>query len=281
MAIRYLGVVVLLVLFASTALAQQIYTWKDKKGQWHFSDSPPTGTTVQKVKGTKAAPQSSPATSPYAKPSESPAAGSRSKEEAVSKLPGAPPSDVSRKDLIDRWLLLLPPNTQTGIDDSRPFSEWRPWQSFDSAEACKRVRVAMISRGINSPQSPVLFGGSAGGLAYLALKRGGRCISSIEFKPSKEANVIVVIATVGRAQRGPNAPALIGRVFNRGQATARNVVVKYQALNARGLTVGKGKIHTIPHDIPGLALAEFRGEIPGGANVSGLRVNTELDWSKN
>jgi hypothetical protein len=27
-------------LFLSKASAQQIYKWKDQKGQWHFSDSP-------------------------------------------------------------------------------------------------------------------------------------------------------------------------------------------------------------------------------------------------
>ncbi len=37
---------------------------------------------------------------------------------------------------------------------------------------------------------------------------------------------------------------------------------------------------TIPPDIPGLTAAEFRGEIKGGAGVNGLRVNTEVVWSK-
>jgi len=62
----------------------------------------------------------------------------------------------------------------------------------------------------------------------------------------------------------------------------RGIGVKYKALNAHGFTVGKGKIRTIPHDIPGLTFAEFQGEISGGgAGVRGLRVDTEVDWSKN
>ncbi len=35
--------VVLAVLFAQSALAQQFYKWKDQKGQWHYSDFPPSG----------------------------------------------------------------------------------------------------------------------------------------------------------------------------------------------------------------------------------------------
>ncbi len=63
MAIRLLSVVVLLVLFAFTASAQQIFKWKDKKGQWHFSDTPPPGVTTKKVRGLDISPKSSPATS--------------------------------------------------------------------------------------------------------------------------------------------------------------------------------------------------------------------------
>ncbi len=70
MAIRLLSIV-LLVLFASTASAQQIFKWKDKKGQWHFSDTPPPGVTAKKVKGLDISPKSSPATFPYAKPEQS------------------------------------------------------------------------------------------------------------------------------------------------------------------------------------------------------------------
>jgi len=50
MAIRLLSVVVLLVLFASTASAQQIYKWKDGKGQWHFSNTPPSDVETNKVR---------------------------------------------------------------------------------------------------------------------------------------------------------------------------------------------------------------------------------------
>jgi flagellar motility protein MotE (MotC chaperone) len=63
MAIRLLSVIVLIVLFAFTASAQQIFKWKDNKGQWHFSDTPPPGITAEKVKGLDISPKSSPATS--------------------------------------------------------------------------------------------------------------------------------------------------------------------------------------------------------------------------
>jgi len=51
MASRFTSVLVLLVLFSSVAFAQQIYKWKDNKGQWHFSDNPPAKVRAEKVKG--------------------------------------------------------------------------------------------------------------------------------------------------------------------------------------------------------------------------------------
>jgi hypothetical protein len=41
--------VVLAVLSAQLALAQEIYRWKDEKGQWHYSDFLPPGVTAQKL----------------------------------------------------------------------------------------------------------------------------------------------------------------------------------------------------------------------------------------
>ena len=40
---------VLAVLFAQSASAQQIYKWKDEKGQWHYSDFLPNGVTAEKL----------------------------------------------------------------------------------------------------------------------------------------------------------------------------------------------------------------------------------------
>ncbi len=68
--IRLLSIV-LLVSFAFTTSAQQIFKWQDKKGQWHFSDTPPPGVTPEKVRGLDISPKSSPAISPYEKPEQS------------------------------------------------------------------------------------------------------------------------------------------------------------------------------------------------------------------
>ena len=52
MAIRLLSIVVLLVLFASTALAQQINVWKDENGKWQYSLYQPPGVTATERRGT-------------------------------------------------------------------------------------------------------------------------------------------------------------------------------------------------------------------------------------
>ena len=61
MANRFISLVVLLVFLAPTALAQQIYKWKDGKGRWHFSNAPPSGTTVEKVMEGRSVPKAVPA----------------------------------------------------------------------------------------------------------------------------------------------------------------------------------------------------------------------------
>src|SRR5215813_669699 len=40
---KQLVFVVLVVLFAQSASAQQIYKWRDEKGQWHYADFLPIG----------------------------------------------------------------------------------------------------------------------------------------------------------------------------------------------------------------------------------------------
>jgi len=262
MAIRFLSVVVLIVFFAPTASTQQMFKWKDKKGQWHFSDTPPRRVTAEKVRGLDISPRSSPATSPYSKPSVSSHAGSGSKEKAVPKLPTERTSNTPQTGLASRWLLLL--------------GDGNPWESFDSAETCARYREIMI---VNTTQSVRFSAFSASGLAYSPYL-ASHCTSSDAFKSSKEADVIVVLTQVGRDQSGVIRYIMAGRVFNRGETTAKNVVVKYQARNARGTTVRKGEIRTVPHDIAGLTSAEYRSPISGGADFSGLSIRTEVDWSK-
>ncbi len=261
MAIRLLSVVVLLVLFAFTASAQQIYRWKDKKVQWHFADTAPPGVTAEKVRGLDISPKSSPATSPYSKPSVSSPAGSGSKEKAVSKLPTERTSDTPQTGLASRWLLLL--------------SNGKPWQSFDSAEACARYREILIKNSVQQVED------REGDFSIFIRYRGSRCTPSDAFKPSKEANIILVSKVLGRAKFGASRYILTGRVFNRGQTTAKSVRVKYQVRNTRGITVSKGSIKTVPSNIEGLMSAEFSRNIQWASSLRPISVHTEVDWSKN
>ena len=107
-----------------------------------------------------------------------------------------------------------------------------------------------------------------------------RCISLAEFKPSKEANVIVSVTSLGSDPGGFSTWVLYGRVFNGGQTTARNVVVRYRVRDARGIIYANGEILPAPHDIPPLTFAEYRGQIVGSAGGSDRWVETEAKWSK-
>ena len=58
-------------------------------------------------------------------------------------------------------------------------------------------------------------------------------------KPSPSANVIITsFKRVGKS----TSARLVGRVFNRGEATAKNVVVLYQVRNPHGSVMVRGKI---------------------------------------
>jgi len=107
-----------------------------------------------------------------------------------------------------------------------------------------------------------------------------RCISLAEFKPSKEAKVIVAVTSVGSDPGGFSTWVLYGRVFNGGQATAQNVVVRYRVRDARGIIYANGEILPAPQDIPPLTFADYRGQIVGLAGGSDRWIETEAKWSK-
>ena len=95
--------------------------------------------------------------------------------------------------------------------------------------------------------------------------------------PSPEANVIVTkFKRVGRS----TSARLVGRVFNRGEATAKNVVIEYQVRNPHGVTKVKGKINAIPKNMPGKTFADFNGRIVGITDFNGLSIHTEPKWRK-
>lgn len=254
---------VLLVFFTSMALAQPIYEWKDEKGQTHFSDFLPPGVTGKKVIADTPAPEVAPAV-PRAQPSIPPSVGGEREEKAVPKVPTA------RSDR--RWLLIFPPVTQVRTDDSKPFSGWTPARFFDSDEACNREKAISIANSFlsSSDESP--------SVNFQLLN--SNCIPASEFVTGKEADVIVIATQFEPVAQGFSSHLLSGKVFNRGQATARNVMTKYQIRVANGSVLMQGEIPTSPSDIPGLTFAEFHTPIIGGPSLYGLSVQAEASWSK-
>ena len=120
--------VVLAVLFAQSALAQQFYKWKDEKGQWHYSDFPPSGVTAEKMETGDNAQKSA------SQPSVSSTAEQKKTEDSSDRsTQGA--SDVDPLGSANRRLLVFPPS-----DPSKPLSEWIPVESFDSVEECSRAK---------------------------------------------------------------------------------------------------------------------------------------------
>jgi hypothetical protein len=166
-------------------------------------------------------------------------------------------------------LLVFPP-----FDPGKPLSEWIPVQSFDSAVECTRALPIGVST-VESTDFPRQ--------TWVSVNFGAvhsRCISLAEFKPPKEANVIVAVTNVGSDPGGFSTWRLYGRVFNGGQTTAQKVVVRYRVRDARGIIYGNGEILPALQDIPPLTFAEYRGQILGSAGGSDRWVETEAKWSK-
>jgi hypothetical protein len=253
--------VVLAVLFAQSALAQQFYKWKDKKGQWHYSDFPPSGVTAEKL-GT------GDTQTLEVQPSVSSTSGQKKAEDSSDHTTQAA-SDVDPLGSATRYLLVFPP-----FDPGKPLSEWIPVQSFDSAAECFRA----LQFGVSIVESTDFPRDTRASVNFGTLN--SRCISLAEFKPPKEANVIVAVTSVGSDPGGFSTWVLYGRAFNGGQTTARNVVVTYRARDARGIIYANGEIPTVPQDIPPLMFAEYRGQILGSAGGSDRWVETEARWLK-
>jgi hypothetical protein len=254
--------VVLAVLFAQSALAQQFYKWKDEKGQWYYSDFPPSGVTAEKL-GTGDTPQTL-----EVQPSVSSTGEQRKTEDSSGRLiQGA--LDVDPLGSTPRYLLVFPP-----FDPGKPPSEWIPVQSFNSAAECFRA----LQFGVSIVESTDFPRDTRASVNFGTLN--SRCISLAEFKPLKEANVIVAVTSVGSDPGGFSTWVLYGRVFNGGQTTAQKVVVRYQVRDARGIIYANGEILPAPQNIPPLTFAEYRGQIVGSAGGSDRWVETEAKWSK-
>ena len=174
--------VVLAVFFAHSALAQQFYKWKDQKGQWHYSDFPPSEVMAQKME-TVDIPQS------VSQPFVSLTSGQKKAEDSSDHTTKAA-SDVDPLGSAPRYLLVFPP-----FDPGKPLSEWIPMQSFDSAAECFRA----LQFGVSIVESTDFPRDTRASVNFGTLN--SRCISLAEFKPLKEVNVIVAVTSVGSDPR--------------------------------------------------------------------------------
>jgi len=260
MACRFLSVLVFLAFFSSIAWAQQIYKWKDNKGQWHFSDAPPAEVRAEKVRGLDIGPI--PPMPPQIAEPPTPSEGSESKEKPVSRVPTEQQSPPSAGQSPNRWLLVL--------------SDGKPWDSFNSEMECQRYWDVYVRKALaKHPDS------SRG--QYFHPLFSSKCISSGTKGFYKGANVIMV---VNQIRRDPNFNVFVltGRVFNYGLTTARNVVVKYRGRKPNGKII-QGNIRLVPADLPGLTAAEFKGRILPSHNLKFqkrhmLKFQTEVVWLK-
>ena len=253
----------LLIVTGETAFAQPIYRWKDEKGQWHFSNVSPPGVAGTKIIESNSNPTEMPLSTPSASPDISSSSGNEDQDKAVPKVSSS--SEVSLKSSDRRWLLIFPPITPARMANSQRFSGWTPQQFFDSDKACNLHKALLI----NSLGFPVNFE-----------LLNSECIPAFDFVIGKEPDVIIVAAEFQPVAPGFSSYLVAGKVFNRGQTAARNVVTKYRIQNADGVIITQGEVPTSPDQMPGLSFAEFRSPSIGGMELDGLSVHAEAHWSK-
>jgi hypothetical protein len=257
MGIVLLFFVVLPLLFTQASLGQQMYRWKDEKGQWVYSNFVPSGAAAEKMGTGDTAPQSPLQLS-------LPATGESKKPAIKSDRPSQSASDPDSMASANRRLLVFPP-----ADTRKPLSEWIPLESFANTEECDKARALQIASAV--AQGPGFF-------YTLSPDINSRCISLAEFKPSEEANVIVILTRIGYDPSGFTSSVIYGKVFNRGQTTARSVVIKYQVRDTVGTIYSAGEIPTTPINLSPIMFAEFRGQILGSPALGDRMVHTEAHW---
>lgn len=262
MAKALVALVLLLTLFGPVAFAQPIYEWTDEKGQRYFSNFPPTSVTAKKRSEGIGASESVP-TTPDLEPNVLPSTSDKTEQKPVAKLPDAEPPAAPER----RWLLVSPPRRWAKVEKGGPFSEWIPRESFDSDEACTRARAIWIA---NSWVSEVGW--------IDPQVANSVCIPASRFVTGKESDVVIVAQRFEIATPGFSSVLLFGKVFNRGQATARNVVATYRIRSALGSALVQGSVATNPDEIPGLSFGEFRTPSIAGWSADELVEQVEVDW---
>lgn len=232
-------------------LPELTYQWNENKGQWHFSDVLSTGVTGK-------------------------TAGDRSQSDSLiphAQLTPTGDDELENKSgasLQQRWLLIFPPAAPLGTGDSRRYSGWAPAQIFESEQSCNHYKAALIA-------DVFRLSDRRSSINWQLLE--SNCIPASEFISGKDADIIVVTTLFEPVAAGFSSHLLYGKVFNRGQATARNVVMKYQIRDSNGLNVMQGDV-PIASDIPPLTFAEFRTPSFGGRSLHGLSVKADAAWQK-
>jgi hypothetical protein len=252
-----------LVAFARFAPAEPIYQWKDEKGLWHFTDFlPPPGTTVTKI--FEEIPNAkSRSVIPELKTNATSARNQIEKTPVVT-VPATSASKVSAPAKDPRWLFILPPTNPATTNDAKQFLEWIPDRLFKSDEACETHKALLILDQIEQVSSQLL---------------NSECIQLAKYTSGPGANVIVGGTVFVRVTTAFNSHFVSGRVFNRGQGMARDVIAKYYVQDSNGVTLASGEVSTTPGDIPGLSFGDFRTPEIGAWNPTGLKVRAEATWS--
>ncbi len=286
---KYLFLPLLLCLFASDAGTQQVYKWKDEKGQWRFSQTPPPNTQGVEQR-------SMPQSLPYEMPKDEPCSvfkvGEVRKPKAV-----RPSFDVPYLQIKEFELRLL--------EASKGYSKFS-WRITVQNTAPQRERVQGIVTLLNCEMFPIVTDKSdliAIGGGEEQIINGSKIISGESSNKVGRFNVSLGRVEPATAQQPPaKAPSYLkprvsviatnlyrandsgiyfsGEVYNAGSAVARNVKVSFTIKNESGIAIEHGIVPVEPSDLKPGGSAIFQKRVFMLSSPSGYSWFSEAEWSE-
>lgn len=279
---------VFLFFFAPSLSAQTIYKWKDEKGQWHFSQTPPAG-------GQKIERRELPMPLPYEIPQDEPCAPFKAGETRKPKA-ARPSVETPYLQIVGSEVRLL----EAGKSSSKFSWKMRARNTAPQSETVQGVltllNCELFPIAIDKSELATIPGGSEITLSGTKTIVGDLASNVGRFNiglghlektatepteknlPYSKPRVAVIATNLYRAS--DSNIYFSGEVYNAGSAVARNVKVSFTIKNENGNVVDRGTVSVEPSDLKPGGSAIFQKRIPGITQPPGHSWFTEVEHSQ-
>lgn len=280
--------ILLLAFLPSSLSAQTIYKWKDEKGNWRFSDTPPP--EAKRVEQ-----RSMPQSLPYEMPKDEPCSVFKVGETRTFKA-FKPSPDFPHLQTLDfqmrlvektdnystfSWRLVVK-NTAIEREGIRGTMEWRDCDGFVLAEAAL-TPTAIIAGGEETiTGKKIILGPAASKVSRFRASVSGQHPVRIEqeVKQADSYKKPDVRVYYTQLQDTGSGVYFIGQVHNVGLASARRVKVFFTIKDERGVEVSKDNIEISPDELAPGQSGMFRKRVFNISTPRGYGWSSKAEWSE-